>query len=265
MGFQDLDGQQVLAVELKRADESTETWFLDPETYLEVARDSPGSDFGRPMTQRTFFDDFREVAGALIPHYTETQWYTRHRVIAADSIEANVEIPEGLFSMPPPYGMEKLQSLAGTWKVTVESRQAPSAPWQNEERVSEIQGRLRGGLFEETYATPTAKVIRSLSYDQYRDRYLLTQIHSGSNVLDILAGTWTEDGALLLDNVVTETPALMFGRVLHERFKLFEIGADAFKVERENSVDGGENWALMQKLTFERQAGENSEEAGGSR
>ncbi|MCH7664846.1 MAG: hypothetical protein IH936_02825 [Acidobacteria bacterium] len=115
LGLQDLEGQEVIAVELERADQSKETWYLDPSSYLEVARDSPGSDFGRPMTQRTFFDNFQEVAGVMVPHYTETQWYTRHRVIDAHTIEANVEFEDALFSMPPRFGMEKLQSLAGTW------------------------------------------------------------------------------------------------------------------------------------------------------
>lgn len=254
LGAQELDGIDVIAIELQRADESKEIWYLDPSTYLEVGRDSPGSDFGRPMTQRTFFDDFREVAGVMIPFYTETEWYTRHRVMAIASIEVNVEADDSLFSMPPPVGMEKLQSLAGSWNVAMETRESPAAPFTESQGQSTIEGRFRGALFEETWTTPDGNdAIRTLSYDQFRDRYVVTLIDSSNNSMDILAGGWNEDGALELDDVVTETPTLLFGMTIHERMRLYEIGPDSFKLERENSIDGGETWAVKEKSTYSRQ------------
>ena len=68
LGSDDLDGIETIGVELTRSDDSVETWYLDPQSYLAVGRDSPGSDFGRPMTQRTFFEDgdyvhYRDLLG----------------------------------------------------------------------------------------------------------------------------------------------------------------------------------------------------------
>ena len=75
-----MDGIDALVVELTRSNGDVETWYFDPNTHLELARDSKGSDYGRPSNQRTFFDDFREVSGVQIPHYVEKQWYTRNRI-----------------------------------------------------------------------------------------------------------------------------------------------------------------------------------------
>lgn len=248
----ELEGQAVVALELERSDGSQETWYLDAETHLEFARDSPASDFGRPMTQRTFFEDFREVSGAMVPHFTETQWYTRDRVMVASKVEANVKPDQKMFSMPAPFGMEKLQKLAGNWKVAVESRQSPSQPWSPSEREATIEKLLAGGMFRESYTTRGIDVLRTLSFDQYRERYLVTAINSNSNTMDLLAGTWNEGGALELSNVETDTPTLQFGLTIHEKMRFLDLEKDSFRIERESSIDGGENWALTQKLTYTR-------------
>ena len=251
----ELDGEPVIAIELQRTDESKETWYLHPETYLEFARDSPASDFGRPMTQRTYFDDFREVAGVMLPHFSETQWYTRDRIVNAEKIEANVDLDDGIFSMPPPFGMENLQNLAGSWTVAAESRRSPNQPWAESERSSTISSHLGGAMFRETYSNQGTDVLRTVSFDQYRNRYLVTAIHSGDNTLDILAGSWNDDGALELSNVETATPSEQFGRTIHQRMRFLDLTEDSFRIERENSIDGGENWALVQKLVYSRTTG----------
>ena len=100
LGEVEVEGMPAVGVKITRDDGSEETWYLDPKTYLEMARDCPGSDFGRPMDQRTWFDDFREVDGVKLPFFTETQFYTRHRVMQIESVETNVEIDDALFAMP---------------------------------------------------------------------------------------------------------------------------------------------------------------------
>ena len=68
LGETEFDGMPAIGIKLTRPDESVETWYLDPETFLEFARESPGSDFGTPMPATTYFDDFREVGGIKVPH-----------------------------------------------------------------------------------------------------------------------------------------------------------------------------------------------------
>ncbi|MCH7664847.1 MAG: hypothetical protein IH936_02830 [Acidobacteria bacterium] len=36
--------------------------------------------------------------------------------------------------------------------------------------------------------------------------------------------------------------------------RLYDLEQDSFKIEWENSVDGGETWAVMQKLAYARRS-----------
>jgi len=92
-----LEGQRGLVLKLTRNNDKEETWYLDPDTYLEFGRVSRGSDFGTELEQTTFFSDFREVAGLQIPHLIETEFLIRHRVMEIDAIEINVAV-DNVFS-----------------------------------------------------------------------------------------------------------------------------------------------------------------------
>src|SRR5262245_56141864 len=166
LGPTKFEGQDAIAIELKRADGQAETWYLDPATHLEFARESPGSDFGRPVPLRTYYDDFRTVSGVKIPFRVESQWYTRERILEADKVEASVPIDDGVFRRPPPAGMGPLLPLGGSWKVAVSQRDFPGAPWRDSERDSKIETLLGGALIQERFTTARGnQVIRSLTYD----------------------------------------------------------------------------------------------------
>ncbi len=248
----DLDGQKALRIQLTRPDESVETWYLDPETYLELGYDAEGSDFGRPAPQRAFIEDFREVNGVMIPHYVEKQWYTRLRIMEIEAVETNLEIDDDLFRMPLPGEMGLMRSMVGTWNVGAEQRQSPEAPWQEVEMVSTIAAKMSGGLLEETFVSPQGiQVLRSFTYDRFKERYRLTQVNSFTSHLDVQEGTF-EDGRLTVSNGETDTSWQGFGRTFHQRLSFFDITPDSFKLEAEQSVDGGENWFVNQKATYTR-------------
>lgn len=252
----DLDGEPVIALELKRPDDSTETWYLDPETYLEHARESPASDFGRPMTQRTYFDDFRQVGDVTLPHYVETQWYTRHRVMEVADVELNVEIDDELFSMPAPPGMKDLLAITGDWTVKVESRQSPQAPWSESSRESTIVAAMGGSLVRETFETADGNAVeRTLSFDRHRKHWVLAGIDARSGLLDIQTGIANDDGSVTLSNVETGTTTETFGFVIHSRTTLFPLVDGTFRIEGESSIDGGENWFVSNKVHYERSSG----------
>jgi hypothetical protein len=253
LGTVDLDGVETLGIELTRADESVETWYLDPRTYLAVGRESPGSDFGRPMPQRTFFDDYREVGGAMIAHFSETQWYTRHRVMVIENIEVNRDIDDALFVMPPLPGMGPLQPLSGSWQVAVSQRNQPGAPWQETERASTIEPLVGGTLLQERYTTERGnEVVWTLSYDRFQEHYRLTQINDVRGLLDVEEGDFDENGRLVVTNLDTGTTWEGFGFTFHTRVSIFDITDDAFEMEYEISTDGGENWFLAAKSSYAR-------------
>ena len=253
LGAKAIEGRDALALEVKRADGLTETWYLDPATYLEIARESPGSDFGRPVPQQTFYEDFRKVGGITLPFRIDSQWYTRERALEIASIETNVAVNDASFRLPPPAGMGPLQSLAGNWKVAFSRRPQDGAPWTDGERESTIDASLGGALLQERYkSTEGSEVMRSFTYDRYRKRYRVTDINEQQTYLDILDGDFDESKRLVATDIDTGTPALMFGLTIHSRLAVFEIGPDSFKVEEDYSIDGGANWVNVLKATYTR-------------
>ncbi len=250
LGEGDLDGQKALKVQLTRPDASVETWYLDPETFLELGYDAEGSDFGEPAPQRAFIEDFRRVDGVMIPHFIEKQWYTRDRIMEIDKIETNLEIDDALFHMPLPGEMGVMQAMVGAWTVKAEQRRSPEAPWRESEVTSTIEARMTGTMLEETFVSPQGiEVIRHLTYDRYQERYRLTQMNSYTSHLDVQEGTY-QDGRLTVSNAETGTSWQGFGRTFHQRLSFFDVTPDGFKAEAEQSVDGGENWFVNRKATY---------------
>lgn len=255
IGDTDFEGDPAIGIELARGDGSTETWYLDPETFLEIGRVSPGSDFGRPMPQRTVFDEHREVEGVMIPHYTESQWYTRDRIMEADSVEVNVEIDDAIFAMPAPLGMGPLQSLAGEWDVHVETWQRPGAEAEENDWTASVEAMLRGGLLQETFTTARGTdIVRTLTYDRFKKVYKLTEIDGTMTQLDLQEGDFGEDGKLIMSNLETGTAGEQFGTTTYTRTSITDIGESGFRIEQEVSRDGGENWFLQRASTYRRGA-----------
>ncbi len=253
VGPKAIEGREALALEVKRADGLSETWYLDPKTFLEVARESPGSDFGRPVPQQTFYEDFRAVDGVKLPFRIDSQWYTRERALEIEKIETNVAVDDAGFKLPPPVGMGPLQPMAGEWKVTLQRRNGEGAPWRDGERASRIESLLGGALLQESYASSEgAAVMRTFSFDKYRKRYRITDKNDQQTYLDVLDGDFNEEKKLVADDVSTNTPALMFGQTIHGRVAVFDITADGFKIDEDYSVDGGKTWINVLKSTYTR-------------
>jgi hypothetical protein len=253
LGEVEMEGLPAIGVELTRPDESVETWYLDPGTYLEIGRKAPGSDSGQPAEQITFYDDFREIEGVVIPYFNETQWYTRDRIMDIESVEINVPVDDELFEMPPPLGMGPFLPMAGDWRVTVAQRQSPQAEFSERERTSRIESLLRGALLRESYETAEGnQVIRTLSYDQYRERYRMTEIEDSRGLLDLMVGNTDDDGRLVVSNLETGSPTEMFGMTIFFRTAIYDVTDGGFKSQTEVSIDGGENWWVASKETYTR-------------
>ncbi len=253
LGETEYEGVAALGIKLTRPDGGEETWYLDPSSYLEYARTAPGSDFGRPLPQRTFYDDFREIEGVMVPHLVETQWYTRNRVMHVGKVEINADIDPTMFSMPTPEGMAELLNMVGTWKVAVAQRSRPGAPLNESELELEIESGMDGRLIESHYSTEDEQEIQwSLSFDTFRKTYRLTEFTSGSGYMDIQQGTFDDAGKLTLSNIDSDTSFKIAGLTVHARFNVLEITPDSFKIEREASIDGGENWWVAATEVYTR-------------
>jgi hypothetical protein len=253
VGETDYEGFPAIAIKLVRPDDSVETWYLDPDTYLELARTSPGSDFGRAMEQRTVFDDFREVEGVMVPFYKETQWYTRDRVMRIDRIAFNVPVDDAIFAMPAPPGMGPILAMEGSWAIAVEQRSSPDAEFQASESSGKIETRLGRALIRSEIVTADGNTILwDLACDAARETYRMTSINDAQTYINVLEGQMGDDGRLVLSNVETGTTLEMFGMSIYTRASIFDVTEDGFKIDFEASTDGGESWAVMAKQTFSR-------------
>lgn len=248
----EVDGIPCVAVEITKGEE-TETWYLDPTTYLEIACDSAGSDFGNPVPQRTFFDDFREIQGVKVPFYVEAQFYTRDRVMHVDSVEFNVDVDANLFSMPLPPGMAPLKHLVGSFHVKVETRSQPGANPENSETQSSIEAQLGHGLLQERFQTAEGDdVLRSFSYDAFAKTYRITEIDSDRNHLAVMEGNFDDAGQLSASTMETKTTWETFGYTVHTRLNVKDISETGFTIETDLSIDDGENWFTAVKAEYQR-------------
>ena len=102
-GIEEVGGRRAVVLEVEIPGGGNETWYLDPESWLEIAVDSTVHDFsqmGEPMTQRTFLADFRAVDGLMIPHRVAVEFGARLEEIEVDSIRVNPQLDDALFKMP---------------------------------------------------------------------------------------------------------------------------------------------------------------------
>jgi len=256
LGTVDFEGMDAIGIELTRPDDGEETWFLDPATYLEMGRVSPGNDWLGPVERRTYYEDFREVDGVMIPFLTEAQWYTRHRLLEVDRVETNLAVDDELFVMPPPEGMGPLAALVGSWRVTAAERRQPDADWEESELSSTIEASMRGAMLQEEFTRSTGTpVVRTFSYDRFNERYRITQIDGRRNQLDVREGNFDDEGRLIASNVETGTSFSSRGTTYHGRLSIFDITDEGFKAEYETSTDGGETWFVAAKATYSRNDG----------
>jgi hypothetical protein len=104
LGAGEIDGFATLDLAVTLPDGGVETWHLDPDTYLEFAVDSTVKDYTQgpqEMTQRTFYDDFREVDGLVLPFSQETEFWARLETMRVASVKLNPKISDQRFSPPP--------------------------------------------------------------------------------------------------------------------------------------------------------------------
>lgn len=252
-GIADFEGRDCFKISLQRDEESKETWFLDCETGLERARISQGQDFGQPEEQTTFFDDFRDVNGLIIPHYVESQFGIRNRVMEIESIVLNEPMDLTLFQMPMPDGMEALFGMVGEFEVTQELRMRPDAPWTPSETRSHIKSFDGAGMIEEriqsTVLGMEATLVRLWSYDRFSKVYRAVQYDDLTHRMSLFEGEMN-DGVLEVSNIKSDTPWPLYGQQFHLKLRFERLEDQEFRITTFLSSDQGENWMEYLRQTY---------------
>lgn len=99
LGKADLDGQPTLKLKVTRKDGAEETWYLDPGSYLEVARFDRTLDLPEPKDRWTYYSDFRTVDGLAIAHRQEQEYSIRNVSVTVEKVQVNPEIDPGRFEL----------------------------------------------------------------------------------------------------------------------------------------------------------------------
>jgi hypothetical protein len=105
VGRGEVEGTGAWVVRVTREGRPEETWYLDATTYLELKRESTTFDVfsgGIEIPMETFYDDFREVDGLVLPFHEERHFGTRYHVTDLETVEVDPALPDALFEAPPP-------------------------------------------------------------------------------------------------------------------------------------------------------------------
>ncbi len=103
-GTSEINGRPTIDLEVVLSEEATETWHLDTVTYLEVAVDSQVIDHTqgpKPMAQRAFYSDFREVEGLMLPFRVDLEFGARLEEMRVEKVTLNPKIDPKHLEAPP--------------------------------------------------------------------------------------------------------------------------------------------------------------------
>ena len=110
---QNVDGMDMIVIKLTRQNDKAETWFLDAETYLEYKYESEWADFAYGVPAESYFDDFRNIKGLVIPFFIERTFWQRDRITRIEDINFNIDVDPDLFVIPR---SEEIEILAFMWE-----------------------------------------------------------------------------------------------------------------------------------------------------
>ncbi len=257
LGATEFESTPVYGFELTLANGHVQRWYVDAETFLPHARVESAFYVFVFQEKRTFFADYRQVAGVMIPHRVELEVGNEHRIMEVTGARANVDIDPRAFRLPPPIGMEALRRLAGRFEVKAESLVVGLPPrWVGTTATATVRADFADARLEEEMSVVLSRVplrIRRLfTYDRFRDLYRVAQFDNGTAHLDVYEGRFDDDGRLVMTNVAAGTPWEDYRGVHHSRQILYDLTDGGFKVDVEVSADGGETWVLDHRFTYSR-------------
>ncbi len=257
LGREDIDGMEMNVLELTRPGMPAETWYINSNTSLAYKYHSQWVDFTYPMQAETYFDDYREVDGLVMPFYTEQTFSTRHRITQIKEVLINSNLDERIFRMPSCKYMDKLAMLDGTWDVDVQVMTRQGS-WHEIGTVHSTfcfmdRNRLQGNISYDMAFPASNDFI--FSYNKRTDQYQLIQFSELFSVTELFQGSFTNN-KLILDNLPEEGAVNSHSETGNQRaYTRYIISLDtmeAITIERKQSTDRGENWRDAEKLTLTR-------------
>lgn len=257
VGAGDVDGQPSWELRVHRGgaesemESVVETWHVDQETFLPIARHSRGVDIRMPPKRTEYYSDYRQVGDLVIAHHIEIELGFRFQELVIDEVEINPALESSRFRLPIPDGMERLRSLAGDWDVQLRSRGFPDAPWEEQQLSWTIEARLDGALLADTLEFNAfgarRRIARTLSWDRFEEVYRATR-------LDTLTGhNAVLEGAVENDSMILAGASWNVGEQRYQGREVMNLALPSgFQLRWEVSTDDGETWAALLELEARR-------------
>ena len=253
VGTETVDGIEVYVIKLTRTPDFVEKWYLNTETYLEYKCLSLWIDFAYPLPGETFFDDFRNINGLIIPYYVENIFGQRDVIMEIQNIEFNTQIEKKLYEMPRSEQITKLAFLTGEWNVAVEVWTRRGTWYLLDKTTSSIKFEGTNLLVEkicyDNYFVQD-KII-SFTYNQPTENYRITIFDDFSSAIDIYTGNFS-DNSFIFSNSTYNLNNEPEERMLTQ-YVINNITENGFVLEIQNSTDKGATWNPSEKLTYTKQ------------
>ena len=252
IGEENVDGVDTYVIKLTRPNGKSETWYLDANKYLEYKSESDWVDFAYPAPAESYFDDFRNVNGLVIPYFIERTFFQRDRITQIEDIEFNTEIDETIFVMPQSEEIKKLAFLVGEWDVKIDVWTRYGSWYSIDSTVSTIDF-VATNMLEEKIQYDRIFVqskITDYTYNSSSEKYRLTIFNEFSSNIEMFEGNFT-DSTFTVENTYISygdsTQSNVFIRITYS-----DMEEDSFIVEIKRSNDHGKTWNPRDKFTYTR-------------
>lgn len=253
VGKDNLDGVEVFVLKVTRPNRRTETWYLDASTFLEVKSESNWVDFAYRTPAESYFDDFREVNGLVIPFFIERTFSQRDRIWQIQEVQFNVPMDTSWFKMPRSQQMSDLAFLEGEWKVNVEMWYARANRWYLVDRTtSGIEFQSTNLLKEEIRYNNIFVRNKLIHYSIYTpdNNYRITVYDAFNSNIEVYSGE-LNDSSFVFDNLSAH-PTDTLGTIPLSKYEWKRITGDSLVLSIHESYDAAKNWSPVEKLTYVR-------------
>jgi len=249
IGKNKIDGIEVFEIELKRKNGNIESWFLDAETYLEYSYKSIWVDFAFPAPGETYFDDFREVEGLLIPFFIERTFFQRDHILQIEELNINPDFDPNIFDEPIRKEINKLGFLIGDWDVEIETW--TGRDWYKlGKSTSEITFVSKNMLQEKlSYERifPVSKWV-TYTYSEKHKKYMVSVFNDLPSTQLFFTGS-LNDSTFVFDN--TEIDIGKEEKKDLIRYEVSNIEENSFTLELKRSMDGS-TWNPGDRFVYAR-------------
>ncbi|MAE08256.1 MAG: hypothetical protein CL661_05800 [Bacteroidetes bacterium] len=252
IGEQNVDGINTYVIKLTRPNGHSETWYLDTNTYLEYKCESDWVDFAYDSPAESYFDDFRNVDGIVIPFFIERTFSQRDRILQIKDIEFNVDIDESIFEMPRSAEIKKLAFLIGEWNVKVDVW-TRSGSWYNIDSTISTISYIATNMIEEKIQYDRIFVqsnIVDYTYNSSTEKYRITVFNNFSSDIEIFEGNFTDSTFVVENTFISYGDSTQNNNPFQVVFS--DIEKDSFIVGVNYSRDKGATWNPRDKFTYTR-------------